>query len=106
MTSTSQTAEVHMANKNQAQKHNKLHCGACGFTTVRRQCPAKGKTCDKCEGQNHFASVATSQTNTGSHDTQRLKKCIPLNKAQATTMKPPTTRSRVTTQATSLYFLT
>ena len=57
MKSTSQTPEVDMVDKTQAQKQNKSHCGACGFTHIRRQCPAKGKTCDKCKGQNHFASV-------------------------------------------------
>ena len=57
MTSASQTPEVDIVDKKQSQKQNKSHCGASGFTHIRRQCPAKGKTCDKCKGQNHFASV-------------------------------------------------
>ena len=34
MKSTSQTPEVAMVDKKQAQKQNKSHCGACGFTHV------------------------------------------------------------------------
>ena len=61
MASTSQIPEVDIVDKKQSQKQNKSHCGACGFTHVRRQCPAKGKTCDKCKGQNHFASVCCNK---------------------------------------------
>ena len=50
-----------MVDKKQAQKQNKSHCGNCGFTHIRRQCPAKGKTCHKCKGQNHFASVCRNK---------------------------------------------
>ena len=63
MTSTSQATEVHMVDMKQVQKQMKSHCGACGFTHVRRQCPTKGKTCDKCKGQNHFASVSNNKPN-------------------------------------------
>lgn len=36
-------------------------CQRCGYTHERRQCPAYGKTCAKCQGNNHFAKMCKSK---------------------------------------------
>lgn len=62
-------------------------CSRCGFATHRSadgKCPAMGKTCNRCQGKNHFANqcksktVATStnnmkRTNTDGEDVKRPK---------------------------------
>lgn len=44
-------------------KNNKQKCRFCGYVHVARSCPAWGKTCAKCEGRNHFASVCFQENN-------------------------------------------
>ena len=36
------------------------NCNSCGRSHRRRQCPAFGRTCSKCNKRNHFASVCRS----------------------------------------------
>ena len=36
-------------------------CGKCGKSHERGNCPAYGKTCDKCKGINHFKAVCHSK---------------------------------------------
>ena len=36
-------------------------CGKCGKSHERGNCPAYGKTCDKCKGINHFKAVCCSK---------------------------------------------
>ena len=37
------------------------HCGKCGKSHERGNCPAYGKTCDRCKGINHFKAVRRSK---------------------------------------------
>ena len=41
--------------------NNGQHCGKCGKSHERGNCPAYGKTCDKCKGINHFKAVCHSK---------------------------------------------
>ena len=41
--------------------NNGHHCGKCGKSHERGNCPAYGKTCDKCKGINHFKAVCHSK---------------------------------------------
>ena len=41
--------------------NNGQHCGKCGKSHERGNCPAYGKTCDKCKGINHFKAVCRSK---------------------------------------------
>ena len=41
--------------------NNGQHCGKCGKSHERGNCPAYGKTCDKCKGINHFKAVCCSK---------------------------------------------
>ena len=41
--------------------NNGQHCGKCGKSHERGNCPASGKTCDKCKGINHFKAVCHSK---------------------------------------------
>ena len=45
----------------QRPKSGDVRCKFCGYTHAmkRDMCPAYGKTCNKCKGQNHFASRCT-----------------------------------------------
>ncbi|XP_044005925.1 uncharacterized protein K02A2.6-like [Aphidius gifuensis] len=36
---------------------NKFECKRCGYSHLPRKCPAYGKTCNKCKGNNHFFKV-------------------------------------------------
>ena len=36
-------------------------CGKCGKSYERGNCPAYGKTCNKCQGINHFKAVCRSK---------------------------------------------
>ena len=40
---------------------NGQHCGKCGKSHERGNCPAYGKTCNKCQGINHFKAVCRSK---------------------------------------------
>ena len=40
---------------------NGQRCGKCGKSHERGNCPAYGKTCNKCEGINHFQAVCRSK---------------------------------------------
>ena len=43
-------------------RHNNGHrCGKCGKSHERGNCPAYGKTCDKCKGINHFKAICRSR---------------------------------------------
>ena len=41
--------------------NNSHHCGKCGKSHERGNCPAYGKTCDKCKGINHFKAICHSK---------------------------------------------
>ena len=41
--------------------NNGQHCGKCGKSHEQGNCPAYGKTCDKCKGINHFKAVCHSK---------------------------------------------
>ena len=41
--------------------NNGHHCGKCGKSHERGNCPAYGKTCDKCKGINHFKAICRSK---------------------------------------------
>ena len=41
--------------------HSNQHCGKCGRSHERGNCPAYGKTCGKCQGINHFKAVCHSK---------------------------------------------
>ena len=41
--------------------NNGHHCGKCGKSHERGNCPVYGKTCDKCKGINHFKAVCCSK---------------------------------------------
>ena len=41
--------------------NNGQRCGKCGKPHEQRNCPAYGKTCDKCKGINHFKAVCRSK---------------------------------------------
>ena len=41
--------------------NNGQRCGKCGKSHERGNCPAYGKTCDKCKGINHFKAVCHSK---------------------------------------------
>ena len=43
------------------RSNNGQHCGKCGKSHERGNCPAYGKTCDKCKGINHFKAVCHSK---------------------------------------------
>ena len=41
--------------------NNGQHCGKCGKSHERGNCPTYGKTCNKCKGINHFKAVCHSK---------------------------------------------
>ena len=41
--------------------NNGQHCGKCGKSHERGNCPAYGKTCNRCQGINHFKAVCHSK---------------------------------------------
>ena len=41
--------------------NNGQHCGKCGKSNEWGNCPAYGKTCNKCQGINHFKAVCHSK---------------------------------------------
>ena len=41
--------------------NNGQHCGKCGKSHERGNCPAYGKTCNRCKGINHFKAVCRSK---------------------------------------------
>ena len=41
--------------------NNGHRCGKCGKSHERGNCPAYGKTCDRCKGINHFKAVCRSK---------------------------------------------
>ena len=46
----------HYGNVHKTNTHV-INCDFCGYDHERARCPAYGKTCSKCKGKNHFASV-------------------------------------------------
>ena len=54
------------------QQHDQK-CDYCGWSHRRgkRNCPAFGKTCDKCGGQNHLRIVCKSKESESKHDSKR-----------------------------------
>lgn len=47
-------------------------CNKCGYKVHRRgSCPARGKTCRKCGGLNHFAQACTQSQDARSEDSRR-----------------------------------
>ena len=43
------------------RSNNGQHCGKCGKSHERGNCPTYGKTCDRCKGINHFKAVCRSK---------------------------------------------
>ena len=43
------------------RSNNGQRCGKCGKSHERGNCPAYGKTCDRCKGINHFKAVCHSK---------------------------------------------
>ena len=41
--------------------NNGQHCGKCGKSHEQGNCPAYGKTCNRCQGINHFKAVCRSK---------------------------------------------
>ena len=106
MISTSQTTEVHMVARNRHRSKINHIVEPVDSHTYEDNVQQKERCATSAKVKiTSPQSAATSRTNTGSHDTQSLKNCIPSNKAQITTMKPPTAMNRVTTQTTSPYFV-
>ena len=54
---------AHALSKRRPNGHgnNGQHCGKCGKSHERGNCPTYGKTCDKCKGINHFKAVCCSK---------------------------------------------
>ena len=54
---------AHALSKRRPSGHgnNGQHCGKCGKSHERGNCPAYGKTCDRCKGINHFKAVCRSK---------------------------------------------
>ena len=60
------------------RSNNGQRCGKCGKSHERGNCPAYGKTCDKCKGINHFKAVCCSKvTAKTGQSPQRSKKSHP-----------------------------
>ena len=58
--------------------NNGQHCGKCGKSHERGNCPTYGKTCDRCKGINHFKAVCHSKvTAKTAHSPHRSKKSQP-----------------------------
>ena len=53
---------------NRSAQRNQNQCSHCGYSAHRTmdQCPAKGKTCSKCQKKNHFWSVCRAKESVGS----------------------------------------
>ena len=53
---------AHAINKLRPSDRNQSHqCGKCGKSHERGNCPAYGKTCNKCKGPNHFRAMCRSK---------------------------------------------
>ena len=54
---------AHALSKRRPSGHgnNGQRCGKCGKSHERGNCPAYGKTCDRCKGINHFKAVCHSK---------------------------------------------
>ena len=53
---------AHAINKHRPSGWNQSHqCGKCGKSHERGNCPAYGKTCNKCKGPNHFKAMCRSK---------------------------------------------
>ena len=54
---------AHALSKRRPSGHgnNGQHCGNCGKSHERGNCPPYGKTCDRCKGINHFKAVCHSK---------------------------------------------
>ena len=53
---------AHAINKRRPSGRNQSHqCGKCGKSHERGNCPAYGKTCNKCKGPNHFKAMCRSK---------------------------------------------
>ena len=54
---------AHALSKRRPSGHgnNGQRCGKCGKSHERGNCPAYGKTCDRCKGINHFKAVCRSK---------------------------------------------
>ena len=59
--------------------NNGHHCGKCGKSHERGNCPTYGKTCGRCKGINHFKAVCRSKVTAKTTQTpHRSKKSQPL----------------------------
>lgn len=50
--------------KNKTEK-KQIVCGKCGKTHKYKECPAYGKQCHTCKGNNHFSNMCFKKINTG-----------------------------------------
>ena len=52
----------HVINRRRPSGQNQSHqCGKCGKSHEQGNCPAYGKTCNKCKGPNHFKAMCHSK---------------------------------------------
>ena len=52
---------AHALSKRRPSGNNGQRCGKCGKSHERGNCPAYGKTCNRCQGINHFKAVCRSK---------------------------------------------
>ena len=57
--------------------NNGQRCGKCGKSHERGNCPAYGKTCNRCQGINHFKAVCHSKVAKTGQSPHRSKKSQP-----------------------------
>ena len=50
-----------LAKRRPSGRHSNQHCGRCGKSHERGNCPTYGKTCGKCQGINHFRAICDSK---------------------------------------------
>ena len=60
---SNKSSKLRQSNDNQEHKIRKIKCGYCGkeHKAGKLNCPASGKKCHKCKGNNHFSSVCRAK---------------------------------------------
>ena len=62
--------------RKKGKSHTKHYsnCKFCGCSHDKGECPAFGKTCNKCGGKNHFRTVCKSKESESRHDSIKRAK--------------------------------
>ena len=70
---TPTAVSVEAIKKGKGKSHTKHYsnCKFCGCSHDKGECPAFGKTCNKCGGKNHFRTVCKSKESESRHDSRR-----------------------------------